>query len=241
MSEAVVPPRALWVPFDLGRPLGAIDDSEFQKNVMRTAFGLLDTAVEPTIEDYQIGAPDKGLSDTWSCPLNLTSESSGSLGERLLAEVARLRPWAIETRRQRGRTLFGISGAREDQVDELARQFAAIAETGEVTSEPVTDEISWAFEMPLLLRHIADDLRTFYHEAIAAQPGGNAPDHDALSRWIFSDTVLGETLVLVADGLTKVPNSPMAQLVRGLLIPEGHYRGGSAFPKETKFPIDPAT
>ena len=42
MSEAVVPPRALWVPFPLGRPLGAVDDSEFQKNVMRTAFGLLD-------------------------------------------------------------------------------------------------------------------------------------------------------------------------------------------------------
>ena len=163
MSEAVVPPRALWVPFALGRPLGAVDDAEFQKNVMRTAFGLLDTAVEPTIEDYPLEVPDKGLSETWSCPLNLTPESSGSLVERLLAEVARLRPWAIETRRQRGRTLFGISGAKEDQVDELARVFVAIAETGDVTSEPVTDEISWMFEMPLLLRHIADDLRSFYH------------------------------------------------------------------------------
>ena len=238
MSEAVVPPRALWVPFALGRPLGAIDDSEFQKNVMRTAFGLLDTAVEPTIEDYQIEAPDKGSSETWSCPLNLTSESSGSLAERLLAEVARLRPWAIETRRQRGRTLFGISGAREDHVDELARVFAAIAETGEVTSEPVTDEITWAFEMPLLLRHIADDLRTFYHEAIAAQPSASSPDHDALNRWIFSETVFGETLGLVADGLTRASDSPVAQLVRGLLIPEGYYRGGSAFPEKTNFPID---
>ncbi len=155
--------------------------------------------------------------------------------------MARLRPWAIETRRQRGRTLFGISGAKEDQVDELARVFVAIAETGDVTSEPVTDEITWMFEMPLLLRHIADDLRTFYHEAIAAQPGSNAPAHDALNRWIFSETVLGETLVLVADGLTKASGSPMAQLVRGLLIPEGHYRGGSAFPKATEFPINPAT
>jgi hypothetical protein len=116
--------------------------------------------------------------------------------------------------------------------------FAAIAETGEVTSEPVTDEITWAFEMPLLLRHIADDLRTFYHEAIAAQPSASSPDHDALNRWIFSQTVFGETLVLVADGLTKASGSPMAQLVRGLLIPEGYYRGGSAFPEETKFPID---
>ena len=52
MSEAVIPPRALWVPFPLGRPLGSVDDSDFQKNVMRAAFGLLDTAIKPTIEDY---------------------------------------------------------------------------------------------------------------------------------------------------------------------------------------------
>ena len=95
--------------------------------------------------------------------------------------------------------------------------------------------------MPLLVRHIADDLRSFYHEAIAAQPGDPAPDHDALNRWIFGETVLGEALLVVADGLTKASDLPMAQLVRGLLIPEGHYRGGSAFPEETNFPINPGT
>ena len=40
-SEAVKPPRALWVPFALGRPLGAADDAEFQKRVMRAALGML--------------------------------------------------------------------------------------------------------------------------------------------------------------------------------------------------------
>ncbi len=241
MSEAVVPPRALWVSFPLGRPLGAVDDSEFQKNVIRTAFGLLDTAVEPTIEDYEMQAPDEGLSENWSCPLNLSPESSGSLTERLLAEVALLRPWAIETRRRRGRTLFGASGAGEDQVDELVRAFASVAETGKVTSELVVDDVAWGFEMPLLLRHVADDLRTFYHEALAAQPGDTAPDHNALNQWIFGETVLGEALLLVADGLTKASDSPMAQLVRGLLIPEGHYRGGSAFPQQINFPLNPET
>lgn len=236
MSEAVVPPRALWVPFPLGRPLGAIDDPGFQKDVLRAAFGLLGTAAEPTIEDYPIEAPDKGMSEEWACPLNLGPTSSGGLTDRLLAEVARLRPWAIETRRERGRTLFGVSGAEENQVDELARCLAVVAETGDVIGEPVSDEINWVFDMPLLLRHIADDLRTFYHEAIAAQPGSTPPDHDALSRWIFSETILGETLLLVADGLTDASDSPIAQLVRGLLIPEGHYRGGSAFPAEANFP-----
>jgi hypothetical protein len=116
-----------------------------------------------------------------------------------------------------------------------------VAETGDVTSELVFDDVAWAFETPLLLRHIADDLRTFYHEAIAAQPGDTAPDHDALNQWIFGETVLGEALLSVADGLTKASDSPMAQLVRGLLIPEGHYRGGSAFPQQTNFPINQET
>ena len=48
-SEAVNPPRALWVPFALGRPLGSASDPDFQKNVIRAAFDLLDLATEPTI------------------------------------------------------------------------------------------------------------------------------------------------------------------------------------------------
>jgi hypothetical protein len=90
------------------------------------------------------------------------------------------------------------------------------------------DDIEWAFDMPLLVRHLADDLRTFYHEAIAAQPGSAAPNHDALNDWIFGGTALGDTLQAVADRVTQA-DDPMAALVRGLLIPEGRYKGGSAF------------
>ena len=90
------------------------------------------------------------------------------------------------------------------------------------------DAVQWAFEMPLLIRHLAEDLRTFYHEAIAAQPGPSAPNHAALNEWIFGGTALGETLQEVAHHLTAL-DTPLASLVRGLLIPEGHYQGGSAF------------
>ena len=44
--------------------------------------------------------------------------------------------------------------------------------------------------MPLLVRHMADELRTFYHEAITAQPGPGAPNHAALNDWIFSGYAL---------------------------------------------------
>lgn len=82
--------------------------------------------------------------------------------------------------------------------------------------------------MPLLVRHLADDLRTFYHEAIAAQPGSVAPNRDALNDWIFDGTAFGDTLLAVADRLTDA-HDPMASVVRGLLIPDGRYRGADAF------------
>ena len=40
-SEKIRPPRALWVPFMLGRPLGAPDAPDFQRRVLRAALELL--------------------------------------------------------------------------------------------------------------------------------------------------------------------------------------------------------
>ncbi|MEL7207456.1 MAG: hypothetical protein AAGK32_04355 [Actinomycetota bacterium] len=227
-TEQVQPPRALWVPFALGRPLGSAADPEFQKDVIRAALGLLETATEPTIEDYPMEAPEEAGPGQWSCPLSLDLDPDDTLAGRLAAEVDRLRPWSAQTRAERGRTLFGASGADVDQVDEVAAALAHLAETGALTEHP-PGPVEWAFEMPLLIRHLADDIRGFYHEAIAAQPGPGAPNHDALTEWIFGGTVLGEVLTAIADHLTALDGEPMARLVRGFLIPEGHYQGGSAF------------
>jgi hypothetical protein len=226
-SEAVRPPRALWVPFALGRPLGSAADPDFQKQVMRAAFALLDTATAPTIEDYPVEAPEEAGPGEWACPLNLPVPDQASITERLLAEVARLAPWAAETRAARGRTLFGATGASADQVPDVARALGTIADGGDL-GEPPEVGIEWAFTMPVLVRHLADDLRTFYHEAIAAQPGPGAPNHAALNDWIFGGTALGEALLAVADHLTEL-DTPIARLTRGFLIPEGHYRGHSTF------------
>jgi len=75
--------------------------------------------------------------------------------------------------------------------------------------------------MPLLIRHLADDLRTFYHEAIAAQPGANAPNHEALNQWIFGGSSLGVVLRNIDGHLGETTDNRMATLVRTLLIPHG--------------------
>ena len=226
-SEAVRPPRALWVPFALGRPFGSAEDPEFQKQVIRASLNMLATAKEPTIEDYPIEAPAEADAEQWVCPVSFSVNTDDSIAQRLQAEVARLTPWSAETRTARGRTLFGITGAEPDQVEAVALALAQIAESGDLTQAPDAG-VKWAFDMPLLVRHLADDMRTFYHEAIAAQPGDAAPNHDALNAWIFGGTALGDALQMIAEHLTA-DGSPYALLVRGLLIPEGYYKDGSAF------------
>ena len=227
LSEAVRPPRALWVPFALGRPFGSAHNADFQKQVLRAALGMLETAAGPTIEDYPIAAPANAEPGEWVCPVSFPVTDDESMSARLLAEVMRLAPWSAETRAARGRTLFGVTGAAPDQIEAVARALGAIADHGDVTRPPAAD-VDWKFDMPLLIRHLADDLRTFYHEAIAAQPGPGAPNHEALNDWIFGGTALGDALQAIARYLTEQGN-PMSLLVRGLLIPEGYFQGGSAF------------
>ena len=232
-SEAVKPPRALWVPFDLGRPLGSAGNPEFQKGVIRSALGMLETATEPTIEDFPVEAPSEAGPGVWACPVSFAKPAENTITERLVAEVIRMAPWSLETRRTRGRTLFGVTGAQTDQYETLARAVGSLADSGEITTAPDVG-INWSFPMPILIRHMADDLRSLYHEAVAAQPGPGAPNHAALSEWIFSSTALGEAFTAIADHLTAAGGT-QELMTRGFLIPEGHYQGGSAFPSTADF------
>jgi hypothetical protein len=56
VAEKLGPPRALWVPFDHGYPLGAPNDEEQQLDVLRQTFALLDRpGPPPVLADYVPG------------------------------------------------------------------------------------------------------------------------------------------------------------------------------------------
>ena len=61
-TEKIKPPRALWVPFELGRPLGPPNDAAFQKRVLIAALKLLEASGGPVLEDYPEDAPGGGES-----------------------------------------------------------------------------------------------------------------------------------------------------------------------------------
>ncbi len=217
-TEKIKPPRSLWVPFELGRPLGAPDEPEFQLDVVRAALRLLEGERGPVLEDYPHDAP-KGAEggQPWACPVALpppepAETEAGALRDRLLNEVSLLRSWYDEAVRSRGRSAVGLSGLRADAVDEMASFLAGFA-AGE---SPVSPE-GVSEEMPVLLRFLADDLKAYYFEAATAQPGRSSPTGTELNDWLFGETAFGDVLYRLRDRLAASEDSREKAVIGGII------------------------
>ena len=228
-TEAVQPPRALWVPFPLGRPLGVADDPEFQTDVLRSALGLLESATEPTIVDYPHEAPDGGGDGVWACAIELPAPEVSELEASLRREVDLLMPRYVEAQRRRGRSTFGMSGATLEQLDQLVSFAVAVAEGSGFNEIPSSAEgPDWIHPMPMLVRFVVEDLRAFYQEAVTSDHGSGPPSQHDMHSWIFEETALGRLIRQIAQLITE-DDDPRLLFVRGLLIPEGFWDGGPTF------------
>lgn len=214
VSEAVKPPRALWVPFPLGRPLGPPKRPEVQIDVLRQTLALVDQGAAPALLDYPDIIEDEALGEEgWSCPVIFPSlepiTESDSLKVQLRTEVQLLRPWFDEGRRSRGRTTVGISGKGPDSIDDMLQVLVDFSAGADITVPDI-----FAHPMPRLLRFLTADIKAFYFEAVTAKPGAMLPDSDALEEWFFLETMAGDVfyqvreklvsadmLVLIANGL----------------------------------------
>ena len=218
-AEGMKPPRSLFVPFPLGRPLGSPDQPDFQRDVLRTALRLLETATETTLTDYPHDAPTSG-DDPWACAVSLAppepANESEALRDQLVEEIRRLAPWHAESLKRRGRTTVGVSGASLEQIEQLATLLADFA-TGE---EPADGEIDWNHPMPVRLKFASDDLRAFYHESATAQPGASYPTDADLNGWLFNQTLLGAVLRQIVGRMRESDDRRVSGMVIGM-IPAG--------------------
>ena len=227
-SEAVHPPRALWVPFPLGRPLGVADNPDFQTDVLRCALGLLDTATEPTIVDYGHEAPDSD-DGVWACAIELPAPEVSELESSLRAEIDLLMPRYLEARRKRGRSTFGMSGATLEQMDQLVSYAVAVAEGSGFNGIPTSATgPDWIHPTPMLVRFVVEDLRAFYQESVTSDADARPPSQHDMHSWIFEATALGRVIKQIAQLITD-DDDPRLLFIRGLLIPEGFWEGGPTF------------
>ena len=200
---ALSPPRSLWVPFPLGRPLGAANNPDFQHRVIAAGLDLLNRSSGPVLEDFAEEAPDQDHATAMACPVSFiraTSETT-SWSDRLSQELSILKPWYdLGKRRRNGRTLAGVSGTSMDEIIER------LAEHLDTATLP-TDDLVW-------FKHASEDAKTYYLEAMTAQPGDQ--NQASLHKLLWTQTVLADGLVLLAERLSRTPG--LEQFAR-ILVP----------------------
>ncbi len=181
-------PRALFVPFQLGRPLGEPDDTTFQRHVAMHALNLIGRRDGPVIlEDFAADPP--GWTDTpgWRPPFTLPTQALPhdvrGWAEALSAELMLLRPHYERAVAQRGRTTVGISQQSPEAWPDYASTFLGGAEPFPPPGLPSS---------AVALRFLCDDLKAFYAEA--AQSSGAAPASRQLDAWFWNETVGGALL-----------------------------------------------
>ena len=209
-TEATDPPRALWVPFEFGRPFGAADAPDFQRRVLGAALALLEAGSGPLIEDFPEDAPEAGMIEGWACPVNLAPPPAddGAPAARLAAELARLRPWHDLWTRNRGRSTVGASCC---EIEAAARYMAAFLDQAE--PEPPRDGLPAAE----LLKLVVEDVKAFYVEAALAQPGQGSSEAAAESFW--GDTEAGRIMLALHPVLAGHADKEMRFLAQWLLVP----------------------
>ena len=210
-AEAIGNPRTLSVPFELGRPLGAPDNPDFQCRVLCAALALLDRPAGPVLEEFPDPAPEPADYDGWACPVSLPRPETAPDGKHerfVVDEIARLRPWWDLARERRGRTTVGASGY---QIEDAARLVSRYADGAD------PEDADPARKLSRSLKLACDDLMAFYTEAATAQPGAAASQD--LSDWFWGETVAARVLNEVRNHCQGRAGREYRMLGNGLLVP----------------------
>ncbi len=203
-TESMQPPRALWVSFPLGRPLGKPHDVAFQTDVIKAALVLLMRSEGPVLEDYPIDAPAVDLESAAACPVSFArdKDDDDSWQARLTREFSGLQPWyELSCSRRHGRTLVGV--AEQTPAQNVAR----IAELLDASELPT--DITW-------LKRAIEDLKAYYLEAMTAQPGEY--DAQTLQNLFWGQTNFGAAVLALYHQLQNSDDVRL-QMVARILAP----------------------
>jgi hypothetical protein len=210
-TQIIAPPRALWVPFMLGRPLGAPHDAAFQRKVLLAALRLFEAPSGPVLSDFPEAAPASAAprdEEGEACPVNFSRPRVAGAGEHALAqaladEIAQLQPWHDLATRRRGGTTVGVSGRTPAEAGAFV-----VSHLGAARPDPIQVQA---------LKYACDDLRAFYEEAGGAQPGAlSGPE---LERWLYLGTVYGEVLQALRPLCAQSADPALQRFGKLLLIP----------------------
>jgi hypothetical protein len=216
-TENTKPPRALWVPFELGRPFGPPSDATFQRRVLLAALHLLERQDGPVlIEDFPGDDPRRTPDPDWQPPFQpaaITDDGPESLASRLEAEVLLLRGAHERWTGKHRRTTVGVSGL-------------VIADAAHYVAEWLRgknpESLRDGYSAPLLLRFAIDDLKAYVLEAAAAGPA--KPSSRQLADWLWNETATGAAIHALRAALLHSEDQRLRLIAENFIVPGARVR-----------------
>ncbi len=202
-AERTRPPRALFVPFELGRPFGPPSDKAFQKRIIRAALRLLEAEAGPVLlADFPDDDPREAPDEAWRPPIDDIDD--------LEREIAALAAPYARSRAERGRTTLGLSGLAPEAAASYAAAWMRGRSTSNAPPSPVQD-----LSAVLCLRFAIDDLKAYALEAALA--GGGRPSSRQLGDWLWTRTATGTAIRELRQNLLA-DDDERAKLIAGMFL-----------------------
>lgn len=193
VAERMEPPRALWGNFPLGRPLGHPQDADFQHDVLRRAFALLEEASGPVLVHH----PEVIESDETplSCSIPPAFDADASAAAQEIRGLRKAYERSVEARH--GATEVGRSIGPDD-IEDAVEVLQSIAD-GTPWNEagiPGGNTIS-----------LIHDIRSYFEEAAMQLVDGPPPAGRAAEAWFYEQTETGK-VVMAARTAIKDADGP---------------------------------
>ena len=199
------PPRALWVPFEMGRPFATPNDVELQSRVLKSAFSLFDEpGSKPILKDYAEEATINDSVLNWKFPGKLDAKSPAAEADLIL-------PIWQKTQERRERTVVGISDmSLVDAVEYIDKYLSPHPMINPKGMAPVSRA-----------RFAIDDIKVFYFEAALAD--GGLPSSYQLNEWFWKQTLTGKMILDFQDKVRFSKNKNLRLISDSLVPPERTY------------------
>jgi hypothetical protein len=213
-TQAIRPPRALWVPFMFGRPFGAPGDAALQRRVLLAALRLLEAPAGPVLEDYPGDAPAAAAEEAQgiACPVSFAGTEAEGPGAVLLREVEEIAPWYDLARERRGRTTVGLTGVPPAEAARVVAAWLDGGVGGRLRNLGAAET----------LKLVCEDLRAYYFEAAAARPGG--AHWQEIQRWFWRDTAAGQAFHALQQVCLASGDEAVRQFGARALVPNAIQR-----------------
>ena len=195
-TEGIRPPRALFVPFELGRPFGPPNKPELQQRVLLDVLCLLEQNDGPILEDFTSFGSEydhiKKDIEGWSCPVKLEVPHNDlndiqKLTFNLKQEIKLLRPWYKESiAAVGGRRLDGLTSNSPEEIVDLLVSFI---------KNPKIESFLTGQTIGRALKLSSDDLKHFYFQSAMARP--KSISDGELGNWFYGETLGGKLLIKI--------------------------------------------